>query len=103
MNISAKESRGVFAECPKCHSFISHGFQVCQTCGYAVSAKEQAGLQKLLAKNILLFSALALFSFCGLFFRRLYVSSVKHNHPQQSQPLAAGTVKPSGFGPCAPR
>lgn len=67
MNISANGSRGVFAECPQCHSSISHGFQVCQSCGYTVGAREQAGLQKLLAKNVLLFSALALLSFVGIF------------------------------------
>lgn len=68
MNIAARGSKGVFAECPQCHSVMSHGFQVCQSCGHTVGPAEQAGLQKLLAKNVLLFAGLALALFCSLFF-----------------------------------
>jgi uncharacterized protein (DUF983 family) len=73
MSIAAKESAGIFAECPKCHSSIGHGFQVCQSCGYTVSAKEQVGLQKLLAKNVVLFCVVSLLLFSGvLFLARTY-------------------------------
>lgn len=59
MSIEAEGSRGVYAECPACHKSINHGFQVCQHCGYVVSAHEQQGLQKILAKNVTSFVILA--------------------------------------------
>lgn len=52
MNIAAKHSLGVFAECPHCHSSIQHGFQVCASCGHTVSAEEQQALRNLLKRNV---------------------------------------------------
>lgn len=52
MNIAAKNSLGVFAECPRCHSSIQHGFQVCGSCGYTVSAEDQQALRNSLKKNV---------------------------------------------------
>ena len=51
MSIEAGNSNSVHAECPKCHSPIMHGFQVCSNCGHMVSAKEQAELAKGLRNN----------------------------------------------------
>jgi uncharacterized paraquat-inducible protein A len=65
MSIAAKGSSGVFAECPHCHASIRHGFQVCQHCGATVSAQQQSALQRLLAKNVLTFAAVALTVFAG--------------------------------------
>lgn len=65
MNIAAKGSAGVFAEYPKSHTSMAHGFQVCQACGHTVSAREQIGLQKLLAKNVVLFCVVSLVLFGG--------------------------------------
>jgi len=50
-DISAPGSLGVYAECPYCHAAIFHGFQVCQSCGHAVSAPQQAALQRRLLGN----------------------------------------------------
>jgi hypothetical protein len=52
MTIAAKNSLGVFAECPHCHHSIQHGFQVCGHCGFTVSAEEQQALRNLLKKNV---------------------------------------------------
>jgi methionyl-tRNA synthetase len=52
MNIAAKDSLGVFAECPRCHSSMQHGFQVCSSCGHTVSAEEQQALRNMLKKNV---------------------------------------------------
>lgn len=51
-DISAKNSLGVFAECPHCHSPIQHGFQICGDCGHPVSAAEQQMLRNLLKKSV---------------------------------------------------
>jgi methionyl-tRNA synthetase len=52
MNIAARNSLGVFAECPHCHSSIQHGFQVCGSCGHTVSAEEQQALRNMLKRNV---------------------------------------------------
>ena len=52
MNIAAKNSLGVFAECPRCHCAIQHGFQVCGSCGHTVSAQEQQALRNRLKRNV---------------------------------------------------
>lgn len=52
MNIAAKNSLGVFAECPRCHCAIQHGFQICGSCGYTVSAEQQQALRNMLKKNV---------------------------------------------------
>ncbi len=52
MTIAAKNSLGVFAECPRCHCAIQHGFQVCGSCGYTVSAAEQQALRNMLKRNV---------------------------------------------------
>lgn len=60
MNISAQGSSGMFAECPHCHASIPHGFQVCNQCGYTVSAKEQQEVRNILKKNFAAFSLISL-------------------------------------------
>lgn len=50
--IAARNSLGVFAECPHCHASIRHGFQVCGNCGHPVSAQEQQALRNLLKKSV---------------------------------------------------
>jgi predicted nucleic acid-binding Zn ribbon protein len=54
MTIAAKDSLGVFAECPHCHHSLQHGFQVCTHCGDTVSAEEQQALRNQLKKNVAL-------------------------------------------------
>jgi hypothetical protein len=54
MTIAAKNSLGVFAECPHCHHSIQHGFQSCGHCGHTVSAAEQQALRNTLKKNVAL-------------------------------------------------
>lgn len=52
MNIAARDSHGVLAECPQCHSSIAHGFQVCANCGHTVSADQQQALRNTLKRNV---------------------------------------------------
>jgi methionyl-tRNA synthetase len=52
MNIAAKNSLGVFAECPHCHCAMQHGFQVCGSCGHTVTAEEQQALRNMLKRNV---------------------------------------------------
>jgi uncharacterized paraquat-inducible protein A len=52
MTIAAKNSLGVFAECPHCHHSMQHGFQVCGHCGFTVSAEQQQALRNVLKKNV---------------------------------------------------
>ena len=59
MTIAAKNSLGVFAECPQCHHGITHGFQVCQHCGHRVTAVQQQALRRTLAKNFFRYMMLA--------------------------------------------
>ncbi len=55
MTIEAENSNSVYAECPKCHSTIKHGFQVCSSCGHMVSADEQDALRRGLRNNVIKF------------------------------------------------
>ncbi len=55
MSIEAKNSNSVYAECPKCHSTITHGFQMCSNCGHMVSASEQVELRRGLRNNVIKF------------------------------------------------
>ena len=59
MSIEAKGSSGVFAECPNCHTFIMHGFQICQKCGHVVSAEQQQALRNSLKKSFASFVIIA--------------------------------------------
>ncbi len=59
MTIAAKNSLGVFAECPHCHGSIQHGFQICQHCGHAVSAEQQQALRQTLANNFFRYALIA--------------------------------------------
>lgn len=52
MDIAAKNSLGVFAECPHCHHAMQHGFQVCDHCGHTVSAREQQALRNQLKRHV---------------------------------------------------
>ncbi|HSB94922.1 MAG TPA: hypothetical protein VLC91_00625 [Spongiibacteraceae bacterium] len=71
MSIAAKNSLGVFAECPRCHHALQHGFQVCTNCGHTVSAAEQQALRNTLKKNVslnfLLFVATLSIVFVGIY------------------------------------
>ncbi|ARN73953.1 hypothetical protein [Oceanicoccus sagamiensis] len=51
LSIAAKGSYGVFAECPRCHRSIPHGFQICNHCGHGVTADQQQALRQRLATH----------------------------------------------------
>ena len=62
-------SNGVWAKCPVCHHAILHGFQVCDKCGHALSAKEQQSVRNALKINVLRFSIVAVV----VFFIAMYI------------------------------
>ena len=68
------ESKGVWAKCPQCNHAILHGFQVCDQCGHALSAREQQSVRNTLKLNVLKFSLVAaLVFFAAMYF--VYASS----------------------------